>query len=622
MKRYFPSIKHYAWIVVVCFVFTTSVGFLLAKAQPTAYAANASLIVDSGAPGTTYPGNSATSSDSISHAANYAAEIPTRSVMDYVYQSDPKLKERGFGPLDLMLDVTVAAPSTTTSVLVLTATTLHPADAVLVVNDAAKGFQAYRQMQVQSVLDQTRQSLQTQYNTYQAQSNALEAKILSYGTSNDPHIALYTVDRNALIQAMNSLQTQLLQLPPSVKSDVFITQLATLTDVTSTSKAALVIAVTGAVGLMLGILVMLLMVFFDDRLRGDDLVKEKLGFAYIGSLSSNNSFKSTPIKLSGTAAQEVADIGTNLRLTRVLPQTSDSASGGAALLVTSAQTAEGKTTLAASLSESIARSGGTVVVVDGNLRKPSTHLAFGINPAGIGLSGLLRGTGGETVDAAVQRSNIPGVWILPAGAPLDEPTFLLGKKFADILSQLRKKTDMVIIDGPALLNSSDAALLATMVDGVALVLDCRHDKLPLLLRTKEILTSLTQTRVGVVLNHMPKRKQNQYYASASLVDVAIERRTPAPVPVSNGNGGNGIHAGTKELVEQMVSFPPIPPTPPKSPVQPVPGGVAPAYPNPPAAPANPDNMIPNPPSPPPSPRPGYRPRRDDVSPPPLRRQDF
>ncbi len=617
MKRYFPSIKHYSWIVVVCFVLTTSAGFLVAKSQPTAYAANASFIVDAGAPGTTYTGNSASSSDSISHAANYAAEIPTRSVMDFVYQFDAtNLHNRKFGPLDLMLDVTVAAPSTTTSLLVLTATTQKPGDAVLVVNDAAKGFQAYRQMQVQSALDQMRQSLQNQYNTYQTQSNALEAKILSYGTSNDPHIALYTVDRNAIIQAMNSLQTQLLQLPATVKSDIFITQLATPTDVTSTSKAALVIAVTAAVGLVLGILVMLLMIFFDDRLRGDDLVKEKLGFAYLGGLSTSSNLKSSPTKVSGVAAQEVSDIGTNLRLTKVLPEVWDAASRGATLLITSAQTAEGKTTLAASLAASVARGGGTAVVVDGNLRKPSTHLAFGINPAGIGLSGLLKAAGGESVDAAVQRSNIPGVWLLPVGAALDEPTFLLGKKFADILSQLRKKTDIVIIDGPALLDGSDAALLATMVDGVALVLDCRHDKLPLLLRAREILTSLTDTPVGVVLNHMPKRKQNRYYASARQVDTSIERRTPAPMHVGNGNG-NGKHSGSGELVEQMVAFPLIPPSPAIQVSTSLPGAIVPGRPNPTAGSKNPEPPQSMPPIPP-SPRPGYRPRRDDVSPPPLR----
>lgn len=619
MKRYFPSIKHYSWIVVVCLLLTATAGFLVAKSQPIAYSANATLLVNSGAPGTTYAGNSATSSDSIFHAANDAAEIPTRSVMEFVYHSDPQLKTRGYGPFDLMLDVTVAAPSTTTSTLVLTATTTKPGDAVLVVNDAAKGYQAYKQAQVQSALDQMRQSLQNQYNTYQTQSNSLEAKILSYGTSNDPHIALYTVDRNTIIQAMNLLQTQLLALPANVLSDVFIMQLATITDVTSTSKAALITAVTAAVGLVLGILVMLLMVFFDDRLRGDDLVKEKLGFAYLGGLSTNSQLKSSPTKASGVTRQEVADIGINLRLTKVLPAEWGAASRGATLLITSVQVAEGKTTLAASLAASVARGGGTVVVVDGNLRKPSTHLAFDINPGGMGLSGLFKAAGSETVDSVVQRSNIPGVWLLPAGAALDDPTFLLGKKFADILTHLRKKTDLVIVDGPALLNGSDAALLATMVDGVALVLDCRHDKLPLLLRAKEILTSLTDTPVGVVLNHMPKRKQNRYYASAPQVGTTIEQRAPAPTHVSNGNGK---HSGSGEQVEQMVAFPAIPPSPGPAPAikaSSAPSGtIPPGRPNPTAGSTKlepPQSMTPNPPPP----RPGYRARRDDMSPPPLQR---
>ena len=151
------------------------------------------------------------------------------------------------------------------------------------------------------------------------------------------------------------------------------------------------------------------------------------------------------------------------------------------MLVTSPLAAEGKTTLAVALSAVLARGGNSVLVIDGNLRQPSTHLAFKMNGAGAGLSGLLKGTGMESAHDAVVRSSVPGVWLLPAGPAMEDAALLLGQRLPGILAQLRKAADIVIIDGPALLSGADASVLATMSDGIALVIDARHEKLPLLL---------------------------------------------------------------------------------------------------------------------------------------------
>src|SRR5947209_7832858 len=85
--------------------------------------------------------------------------------------------------------------------------------------------------------------------------------------------------------------SQLLQLPPTIQSDVFILQTAKITDVQSSSKSTTLIAVSAAVGLILGLLLLLLMVFLDDRLRGDDQVTEKLGMTYLGGLSTSSDIK-------------------------------------------------------------------------------------------------------------------------------------------------------------------------------------------------------------------------------------------------------------------------------------------------------------------------------------------
>jgi hypothetical protein len=119
---------------------------------------------------------------------------------------------------------------------------------------------------------------------------------------------------------------------------------------------------------------------------------------------------------------------------------------------------------------------------------------------------------------------------------MEDPTLLLNQRFPGILAQLRTKTDLIVIDGPSLLSGSDAMMLATMVDGVALVLDSRHDKLKLLLRAKEMLSSLTHTPSGAILNRMPRRRRNNYFVSAPSTDIPSEQSINVPSNTIPGSG--------------------------------------------------------------------------------------
>jgi len=92
-------------------------------------------------------------------------------------------------------------------------------------------------------------------------------------------------------------------------------------------------------------------------------------------------------------------------------------------------------------------------------------------------------------------------------------SLLMDQKLPAQLSLLRQKANMIIIDGPALLNGAEASVLASMVDGVIMVVDIRHSKVPVLLRAKEVISSLGLVRVGVILNYLPRRHSNQFYAS-------------------------------------------------------------------------------------------------------------
>ncbi len=557
MKRYFPSIKQYSWVILVAFVIALLGGVYLSKITPSTSMVNSIMLVDVGAPGTTIPG-AAPGGNSLDAATNYASQIMSRSVMEYIVANNANVRSSNYTADDLLSDV-VAAPSTTAATVTITATTSNANDSVLLANAVAEGFQNYIQSQNQAALNDQRNKLQTQLNADVQLKNKDQQAMQQIANTTDIRYILASNDLQNVNQQINSVQSQLDQLPTTVNSNIVVIQQAKLADVQSSSHRTLILAAAGAVGILIGIMIMFLMIFLDDRLRGEDRVKEKLGMAFLGGLFAEKQIKQNPALAKGAVMHQFADMVVNLRLTGVLPGEWRSPKG-AALLITSAQSAEGKTSIAVGLASAVARGGGSVVVVEGNLQKPTTHLAFGISSTGIGLAGLLRGTGVESVDSVVVRSNIPGVWLLPGGKGMEDSTLVLGQKFPAILAQLRWKTDLVIIDGPNLLSGSDALLLATMVDGVALVLDSRHDKLGLLLRAKEMLSSLVHTPAGVILNHMPRRKRNNYFASATPSNSSAEQWVQLSTQASTSNG-NGDVSGYKRKVEKAATsnspFPPM-----------------------------------------------------------------
>jgi capsular exopolysaccharide synthesis family protein len=516
------------------------VGFIFLKKETQVYQVSSTMYVVADAPTNAF-NPTLSANDSVGLATNYASNIISRSVMEYVYQSDPQIAQHGYGPEDLLADVTTT-PSATASTILITASAVNANDAVLMANDVAKGFQSYIQTQRQQQLDTLRSNLQSQMAAIEKQKSATEGAITALATTTDPHYSVYNAELNDEIHTIDTIQTQLLTLPASASSNLVTIQFAATKDAVPALKSNLILAITAGIGLLLGTLIMLLIIYTDKRLQDGEQAHEKLGVAYLGGISRSNEFARNPSQAQGIVARQIGDIGANLRLTGVLPDTRQTKQG-AILLITSTQSTEGKTTIAQALAATMVRGGSTVVVVDGNLRQPATHLAFGMKTSGPGLSSLLKVTDGGVLDtnAVVQRSHLPGVWFLAAGMPIVDPALLLSQKMPDILEQLRKKVDVVIIDGPAILSGAEASVFASMADGVAWVVDARHNKLSLLLRSKEILNSLTHTPVGIIMNGFTRRGQNSYFASSYSKDATTQDWMSIAVNTANGNDSGNVH---------------------------------------------------------------------------------
>src|SRR5205085_9463712 len=143
-----------------------------------------------------------------------------------------------------------------------------------------------------------------QITTFQGKKANYETDIESLPNNTVPK---YAVDNNnivSLTNTINTLQTQLAALPATVQGDVFVIQQATPIDVTTAPKGLIIIGVTAGVGLLVGFLIMLLIIFLDNRLRSEEQVKERLGLAYLGAVSNDNDIKVTPTRVKGSVAHE------------------------------------------------------------------------------------------------------------------------------------------------------------------------------------------------------------------------------------------------------------------------------------------------------------------------------
>ncbi len=143
------------------------------------------------------------------------------------------------------------------------------------------------------------------------------------------------------------------------------------------------------------------------------------------------------------------------------------------LIVTSVGADEGKTTTAINLGISIAREiEYSVLLVDGNLRKPELHNYFGIKPE-IGLSDYLT-SDLDLADVLVRPNDIDHFVLLPGGQPLLNSTEMLGSpKMCTLAEELKNRYPkrIIIFDMPPVLNVADTVSFSPCVDSALLVVE-------------------------------------------------------------------------------------------------------------------------------------------------------
>lgn len=152
-------------------------------------------------------------------------------------------------------------------------------------------------------------------------------------------------------------------------------------------------------------------------------------------------------------------------------------------------------TALANLAVVMAQAGDRVTLVDGDLRRPQQHEIFGLHNQQ-GLTSWMT----EEGPLPLQRTIVDGLQVLTSGPAIANPVATLNqKRLDDALTQLQEQADYVLIDAPPVLGVTDAALWASKVDGVVLLVHAGNTKREHAQRAKAVLEKVRARLVGAVL---------------------------------------------------------------------------------------------------------------------------
>lgn len=347
---------------------------------------------------------------------------------------------------------------------------------------------------------------QTEAAPILAAENRLEQRLAALRGSGQRRSALYRdlATRREQLEALTALQTP----------DASVVRRAAQAEQVQ-PRPARALEIGLPIGLLLGLVTALALHLLDTRARTMGEAEQVLGLPALGWVPRpprrHRSKLAIVEERVGPHVGAIASIRTNVDLARRVQ-------GSETLLITTVdgRTPGVKSNTVANLSVAFARAGLHVVLVDLDLRAPALAGLFGLEPrcgvteALVGLVDLQDalqpvsieplGPRRKAVASALGHVEVGGsLRVLPVAAVVANPTDVIAASgMGAMLEQLRAEADLVLIDAPPLLESSDVAALSTHVDAVAVIVDVGRDHRGVLAEARRQLQTIHATALGFI----------------------------------------------------------------------------------------------------------------------------
>lgn len=179
------------------------------------------------------------------------------------------------------------------------------------------------------------------------------------------------------------------------------------------------------------------------------------------------------------------------------------------IMVATVRPGQGGTSTIANLAITLAQGGKRVILVDGDLRRPSLHKVFNVSNEE-GLSSVL--TNGLQIAEVLRPTEVDNLVLVPAGPIPKNPWQLLrSRKMREVVDALEQSCDIVLFDTPSAAVFADASVMASLVDGVVVVVRANHIPRGSELQVKHLLNKAKAKLLGVVLNDAAPEMVDSYY---------------------------------------------------------------------------------------------------------------
>ncbi len=264
-------------------------------------------------------------------------------------------------------------------------------------------------------------------------------------------------------------------------------------------KSRWILQLAGVLGILLGAGAVLVAEQADDRIKSVREVEVFLGLdvlAEIPKLREALPGREGPLVLNEDS--DPAEVEAFRALRAQLLTRFEDAPSARVIMVASAETGEGKSTVAVNLARVLATQERRVLLLDAELRRPSLKALFA-DSRGMGLEELLRGE--ALLQDASQPSRIPGVDVLGADEELlDASDMASSARFRLALKTARERYDFIVIDSAPLNLISESVLIARRADATLLVVRLDKTSRTTALAAQKRLVDMKVMILGAVVN--------------------------------------------------------------------------------------------------------------------------
>jgi capsular exopolysaccharide synthesis family protein len=318
----------------------------------------------------------------------------------------------------------------------------------------------------------------------------------------------YVSAKSNLVALQKQIQTETDRVVSSLKTElsgqlkgnnVRIIDPAIPADSPIRPKPLINLSVGAVIGLMIGVIFAFIVEMLDQSVRSQEDVEHKLGKPFLGivpqtQISDGKAFDALTSKELSLTSEAFRNLRTMVDFAGV---------GGKskALLVSSSVQGEGKTHVAANLAVALSQLGESVLLIDGDLRRPNLHRVFRIS-AEKGLSDyLLSGRRAEDANHLLTKTEIPGLSLLPCGPRPPNPSELLNTpRLGALVEWAREHYDRVIVDCTPMYPINDTLLWGRHISSCVFVVRFGATRTPLIRNAGQKLEAGAIKMLGVAIN--------------------------------------------------------------------------------------------------------------------------